>query len=142
MIAVIRLRGLIDVYKKTEETLSRVRLRKKFCCVLLKENKENLGRIKSIRNYVTYGKIDKETLILLLEKRAILKDKNKKLDFKKIAEELLDEKNGKKLEDYGIKPFFSLHPPRKGLKSIKTHYPKGDLGDRKEKINDLIKRML
>ncbi len=141
MIAVIRMRGLIDVEEKTEETLFRVRLRKKYCCVLLKETKENLGRLMKIRNYVTYGEIDKETLILLLEKRAIVKDK-KKVDFKKIAEELLDEKNEKKLEDYGLKPFFSLHPPRKGLKSIKTHFPKGDLGNRKEKINDLIKRML
>jgi large subunit ribosomal protein L30 len=142
MIAAIRLRGIVDVPGRTEETLSRARLRKKFCCVLLKENKENLGRITKIRSYITYGTIDKETLVLLLEKRAVLVDKKKKLDFKKIAVEILDDKNNKKLEEYGIKPFFSLHPPRKGLKSLKSHFPKGDLGNRKEKINDLIKRML
>ena len=40
-----------------------------------------------------------------------------------------------------IENFFRLHPPRGGIKS-KIHFPKGVLGDNKEKINDLIKRML
>ncbi|KKL95423.1 hypothetical protein LCGC14_1854700, partial [marine sediment metagenome] len=40
-----------------------------------------------------------------------------------------------------LKPFFRLHPPRKGIKS-KLHFPKGVLGDNKEKINDLVLRML
>lgn len=36
-----------------------------------------------------------------------------------------------------------LHPPRGGWKaSIKKHFPKGALGYRGEKINDLIKKML
>ncbi len=35
-----------------------------------------------------------------------------------------------------------LKPARKGLKSIKRHYPKGDLGYRGAAINDLIKRMM
>ncbi len=42
----------------------------------------------------------------------------------------------------GEKKIIHLHPPRKGLRSIKRMYPKGDLGYRGEKINDLIKRML
>lgn len=35
-----------------------------------------------------------------------------------------------------------LKPPKGGFKSKKLHYPKGDLGYRGEKINDLIKRMM
>jgi hypothetical protein len=41
----------------------------------------------------------------------------------------------------GIKPFFRLHPPRKGINS-KIQYPKGVLGNNKEDINKLIERML
>lgn len=35
-----------------------------------------------------------------------------------------------------------LKPPKGGFKSLKEMYPKGDLGYRGEKINELIKRMI
>lgn len=35
-----------------------------------------------------------------------------------------------------------LAPPRKGLKSIKKFYPKGDLGYRGDKINEFAMRMM
>lgn len=34
-----------------------------------------------------------------------------------------------------------LKPPRKGFRSLKKAYPKGDLGYRGDKIKDLIERM-
>jgi hypothetical protein len=36
---------------------------------------------------------------------------------------------------------FRLHPPRRGYKNIKLHYPKGDIGKR-DSMDDLIKRMI
>ena len=50
---------------------------------------------------------------------------------------------GKTPEHLGLKPFFRLHSPRGGINS-KAHFPvrKGVLGDNKEKINELVKRML
>ena len=45
------------------------------------------------------------------------------------------------VEELNMKPFFRLHPPRGGI-NAKIHFPKGVLGNNKEKINDLIKRML
>ena len=48
---------------------------------------------------------------------------------------------GKKYDELGIKPFFRLHPPRGGIRS-KVHYPEGVLGNHKEKINELVERML
>jgi large subunit ribosomal protein L30 len=45
------------------------------------------------------------------------------------------------LEKKGREPF-RLNPPRKGYGGIKLPFPKGALGNRGEKINDLIKRML
>jgi large subunit ribosomal protein L30 len=35
-----------------------------------------------------------------------------------------------------------MKPPKKGYKSLKKHFPKGDLGYRGQAINDLIKRMM
>jgi len=139
MIVVIRIRGLVGVPGNVEETLHRVRLRRKYSAVLLKDNEENIKMLKKIRDYVAYGKINDEMLGKLVESRAQNIDKKKKIDAKKVVSEI-----GKKsYEDLGIKPFFRLHPPRKGI-DAKKHFgvDKGVLGDNKEKINELLGRML
>jgi large subunit ribosomal protein L30 len=139
MKAIIRITGKVNMRQKAEENLSRLRLRRKYACVVIDDSKkETAGRIKSARNFIAYGEIGKETLIKLIEKRGQPIEKGKKIDAKKIAEEIIKNKSMKDLE---IKPFFRLHPPRKGINS-RQHYPKGVLGDNKEKINELIERML
>ena len=45
-------------------------------------------------------------------------------------------------KDSGIKPVFRLSPPSGGFNAVKEYYPKGDLGYRGEKINELLKRMI
>jgi len=61
--------------------------------------------------------------------------------FEEFAENLIEGKV--KLRDYEeIVPVFRLTPPSKGFKSIKEHWPKGDLGYRGKEINELIKRMI
>jgi large subunit ribosomal protein L30 len=122
MIAVIRITGQIGLKKEVVETLNRLRLRKKYSCVVIDEKKKELtGMIKSVRDFTAYGKIDDETYKMLVEKRG-------KKDPKNPGE---------------IKPYFALHPPRGGIDS-KKHFRvgKGVLGDNKDKINDLIRRML
>jgi large subunit ribosomal protein L30 len=138
MIVIVRIKGLVNIKKDIEETMYRLRLRRKFSCVVINKTKEIEGMIKKINSHVTFGEIDEETLKLLIEKRGKkIGDKPvKKDEISKIIEEI---KNNKIKT---IKPFFRLHPPIKGFKAIKQHYPKGDLGNRKEKINDLIRRML
>ena len=37
---------------------------------------------------------------------------------------------------------YNLRPPKGGFKSLKQMYPKGDLGYRGDKINELIKKMI
>jgi ribosomal protein L30/L7E len=112
MICVIRIRGQVNLEKSIVETLNRLKLRRKFACVVLEPTKENMGMIHKVRNQVAYGEISDEMLKQLNEKR-----KTK------------------------IENFFRLHPPRKGIKS-KVHFPKGVLGNNKEKINELVGRML
>lgn len=138
MIAIIRIKGLVEIPESIQENLIRINLRRKYNLILMNETEDNLRLLKKIRDYVAYGKINKEVLTELIEKRAV-SFKNKKIDANRIAEEV----ENKNMEDLGIRPFFSLHPPRGGI-NTKSHFPikKGVLGDNKEKINELIRRML
>lgn len=138
MICVIRIHGMVGLKKKINETLDKLRLRRKYSCIVLNPTKEQSGMIKKVRDFVAFGEINKETLRELIEKRGKLINKSKKINSEKMAEELI---NGKSYGTLCLKPFFRLHPPRKGIKS-KIHFPKGVLGDNKEKINELVGRML
>ncbi|MDO8467765.1 MAG: uL30 family ribosomal protein [Nanoarchaeota archaeon] len=140
-IVIIRIRGQVGLDKKIKETLNRLRIRRKYSCVIIDENKKEIfGMLEKIRNFVAYGNIDDKTLGELIEKRAQPIEKKKKVDVKNILEGI---KKGEKYDKLGIKPFFRLHPPRGGIDS-KIHFGKGKgvLGDNKEKINELIRRML
>jgi len=51
-IAVIRISGMVKKNEKIEDTLYRMRLRRKYACVVLEPTKENLGMIKKVKNLV------------------------------------------------------------------------------------------
>ena len=112
-IVVIRITGEVGLRKDIVETFNRLKLRKKYSCVVFENpTKEQLGMVNKVRDFVAFGDITDSTYKKLVEKR-----KTK------------------------IKDFFRLHPPRGGIKT-KLHFPKGVLGNHKEKINKLIERML
>src|SRR3989344_7667936 len=138
MILVIRISGKINISFKIQETLNRILLRRKYSAVLLQNTKQNIDILKNLRNYVAYGPINDATLKLLIEKRAVLKNKDSKLDVEKIINQI--EKKSK--SSWDIKPFFRLHPPLKGI-DAKKHFgvtKKAVLADNGEKINDLVRR--
>ena len=140
MLIAIRISGDVNIPEKLRESLFRLRLRRKYSAVLLKPTNENQKLLLNIRNLIAFGDIDEPTLTLLIQKRGIPKKKNSKIDAKKIISEL----EKKPIADLDIKPFFRLHPPRGGIDS-KKHFgisKKAVLGDNKEKINDLVRRML
>jgi len=152
LFAVIRIRGRVGVRKEIEDTLKMLRVEKVNNCVLVEETPSFKGMLEKVKDYVTWGEIEKETLVSLLKKRLRLKG-NKRVDekvlkevtgfnsFEEFAENLIEGKV--KLRDYEeIAPVFRLTPPSKGFKSIKEHWPKGDLGYRGKEINELIKRMI
>ena len=138
MICIIRITGNVGLRKDVAETLNRLRLRRKYSCVVINEKKENLGMIKKVKDLVAFGEIKDSVFEKLIEVRGKSVDRTKKIDAKKIIELL---KKGKKYDELNLKPFFRLHPPRKGI-NTKVHFPKGVLGDHKEKINELVERML
>ncbi|MFW6283141.1 MAG: 50S ribosomal protein L30 [Minisyncoccales bacterium] len=142
MIVAIRISGRVDIKHNIRETLYKLRLRRKYSCNIFPEKKDSedpqVKSLKNVRDYIAYGNINDETLKELIEKRGKPLNKDTKINPEKVVEEL---KKGKKLDEIGLKPFFRLHPPRKGIKS-KEHFPKGVLGDHGEKINELVKKML
>lgn len=142
LLAIVRISGMVKIRKEINETLDRLRLRRKYACVLINSKNKNLvGMLKKVRYFTAYGEIDDKTLANLIKKRGESiegRKKELKINEKEVIEGL---KKGKKLSDYKIKDFFRLHPPRKGIKS-KLQYPKGVLGDNKKDINKLIERML
>ena len=141
MIAIIRIAGLVNMKTTIEETLFRMRLRKKYCCVVLKESPELTGELKKVRNCVAYGKINEEEMLALIKARGKkLGDANGKIENpEKIVKEFFA---GKSLEELKVKPFFGLHPARGGIKNTKLHYPRGVLGDHQNNLNKLMSRML
>ena len=124
-IAAIRVRGGIGFKGTVEDTLKMLNLYRINYCVVLKATPSVVGMIHKVKDFITWGEINEETLKLLKEKR---QEKGK-------------DHSGKEI----IKPFFRLSPPRGGYgrKGVKfTFNLSGALGYRKEKINDLIRKMI
>jgi len=77
-IAVIRIKGQVGLNRDINETFERLRLRRKYVCVVFEKPSEiELGMIKKIKNFIAYGEITKETYEELKKKRGI-KDPNNK----------------------------------------------------------------
>ncbi|MGD9275696.1 MAG: uL30 family ribosomal protein [Candidatus Pacearchaeota archaeon] len=141
MIAVIRIHGMVKVKQPVAETLDRLRLRRKYSCVVFSNpTKVQMGMIKKVQDFVAFGEITNETFEKLLEARGQKLNKKKDIDAKKVIEDL---EKGKKYEELNLKPFFRLHPARGGI-DTKKHFgvDKGVLGNNKEEINKLILRMI
>ena len=154
--AIIRIRGSSDTPYDIEYTLRLLRLVRKFHCVLYLDTQAVKGMLHKVKDWITWGEIDRETLIELLRKRGriignkpltdeFIKSKLKISSIEELADALLQ---GRilfhKLEEYGIKPVFRLHPPKGGFKgSTKKPYGAGgELGYRGLAINELLRRMI
>jgi ribosomal protein L30/L7E len=114
-IAIILIRSLIRVKPDVKHTFKLLGLTRKNSCIVVDET-ENIRRmLQKVKDYATWGIINAETL-KLLEKR---------------------KEEGKKM--------IRLAPPRKGFgpRGVKVPFVmNGALGNRLDKINDLISRMM
>jgi large subunit ribosomal protein L30 len=142
MIAIIRIRGTVGVKKDIKYTLTQIGLNKPNHCILIQDNEQNKGIIKKIKDYVAFGEINNETLKKLIEKRGKYSNKNKinSKDVEKIIKLITENK----IKETKINKVFRLNPPLKGFKrSTKSGYNQGGmLGNNKEKINDLLLKMI
>ncbi len=142
MFAAIRLRSTIGAKPALRETLRLLNLSRINHCVLIAETPSNIGMLRAANNYLTWGAVSEEVLKLLLLKRG-RKAGDKRLAETEVESILKELKSGKKLKELGVKPVFRLTPPSGGFyKEKKQAFPNGELGNRKEKINDLLRRMI
>lgn len=151
MLAVVRIRGSVGVRKKFEDTMKMLRLNEQNTCAVVHDDPSYKGMIEEVKDYVTFGQINFDMFLAMLKKRGRLEG-DKRLDEKNVKETGYDsiEKMAKEIFEGKVnirripnmKPVFRLTPPSGGFKSIKEHYPKGDLGSRGEAINELLKRMI
>lgn len=149
---VVRIRGGVDAQKTVEATLTMLRMERNNYATILKESPSYVGMLRKVKDYVTWGEPSVETVKLLLKTRG------KITGDEKVTDDVLKElgyENVEKLANAivtgevefsqlnGIKPFFRMHPPKKGFKrTVKRPYKDhGELGYRGEAINELIKRM-
>jgi len=152
-LAVVRVRGVSDVYREINETMGMLHLGRNCHATLVDDRPSYLGMLKKAQNYLAWGEISKETLSLLLKKRGRLVGNKKLTDeyAQKVGKQSLDEVaealcKGEvefiRLPD--IKPVFRLHPPSKGFKGkVKRSYASGGVtGDRGEAINSLLEQMI
>ena len=141
MFAAIRVNGTVGIRKDINDTLKMIRLTRPNHCVILDESEVSLGMLRKVHNYITWGNISPEVLEKLIEKRGKIKG-NKPVEKAKLKGyvEAISKSESLKVKD--MVPVLRLNPPLKGYKKTKLHYPKGALGDRKEKINELLLRMM
>lgn len=113
-LALILIRGRIGFKQEVKDTLDMFRLGKKHACVIIDEKENTKGMLQKVKDAITWGTVDEATIKLLKEKA-------------------------------GEQKVYHLHPPRGGFerKGIKKPFNVGGaLGDRKDKMGELIKRML
>ncbi|MCK4335310.1 MAG: 50S ribosomal protein L30 [Candidatus Aenigmarchaeota archaeon] len=142
MFAVVRVRGSVNMRKELKDTLRMLRLTRVNHCVLVRKDPKIEGMIRKVNDFVTWGEIGDKTLEKLVYRRGRMIG-DKKPDGKEakiIISKIKKVKNLKEIE--GFKPVFRMNPPRKGYEGIKQAFPKGALGYRGEKINELLERMM
>lgn len=150
MLAVIKVRGSNKTAPGIKRAFQELRLTRNNHLVLVDESQ--IGQIKKAKDYVTWGEIDEEHLLKLLQEKGRMMG-NKPLDdavlkelgfatLKDIASKLLE--GSLRVKDIdGMKPVFRMNPPRQGYHSTrKTYRMKGALGYRGKDINKLIDAML
>jgi len=161
-IIAIRLRGQVNLDQKRKETLHRLHLTRVNHAILIDDRPEYIGMLDSVKDYVTWGEIDMETLAKLLAKRAYVVDPNREPKTKKPL--LTDKYIATHTQYRGIKdlsegivkgqikisnvpnliPVFRLTPPSGGFQfSIKRPFKsRGELGNRGDAVNSLLLAMI
>lgn len=150
-IGVVRVRGSVNVNRKVEDALRMLRLSRVNYCALIDDRDTYIGTLNKVKDYVTWGDVGEEEVALILKNRGELAGGKRLTDghikentefgslkgfaksFCKFEAELDDIPN--------LKPFFRLHPPRKGHGGIKRSYVEGGALGKRDNMKVLLNRM-
>lgn len=69
-LAVVRVRGSINLRKDIKDTLNLLRLYHQNFCIVIENNPSNKGMVMKVKDYVTFGEIDDDTYKELIAKRS------------------------------------------------------------------------
>ena len=150
---VVKIRGTVSAQKEVRETLTFLHLTHTNHAVIIDSRSSYKGMLQRVNNYVTWGEPTKETVAIMLQKRA------KMAGDKKLTEEHIQKAGFKSIDDLAeaivtcktefqklpdMQPLFKLHPPSKGYKgkTKKGFKAGGEAGYRGEAINELVQRMV
>lgn len=160
LVFAVRIRGINAVSPKTKKILQLFRLRQIHNGVFIKLNKATLTMLRLVEPYITYGPPNLKTISDLIYKRGFGKQCKSRIPLSDNA--IIAQSLGKFdilcVEDliheiYTVGPHFKeasnflwpfhLSSPLGGYKQKGKHYTEGgDHGNREEKINDFVRRML
>ena len=153
LLAVVRIRGTVNVPEPARATLAMLGLHKNCHATLVDDRPSYVGMLHKAQVWLTWGEVDLPTLVELLRRRGRLRGDRpitdeyaRRLGFKSVeelAKAIYELKvDFRKLPD--IKPVFRLHPPSGGYKGkIKRSFKEGGVwGYRGQAINDLLKKMM
>lgn len=151
---VIRVRSDRGVTKKIKDTMAMLNLTKVNHAVLIPKTAPYEGMLQKVKDYVTWGEVDADTVSTLISERgrmmgdrpvtdSEIKSSSEHSNIKSLSKAIATgEATTKDVE--GMKPVFRLHPPRgsKGWGGIKRAYSVGGaLGFRGDDISELAARM-
>ena len=152
-LAVIRVRGSVNVRRDVRETMRMLGLTRTNHCVVIDDTPTSRGMLQKAKDMLTWGEVEQKVLEQLIRKRGRLTGDKRLTDefiksqtpFQSLSEFAAAVHSGEaELGTLpGLKKVFRLHPPRKGYKTTKRPFKDfGDLGYRGEQINEFVIRMI
>ena len=69
-IAIVRVRGTINISQPLKHTFDMLNLANKNWCIVIENTPSNMGMIKKVKDFVTWGEISDEMYAELFEKKA------------------------------------------------------------------------
>ncbi len=149
MYAAVRVRGMVDKSYKLSRTMEEIGLGKKNRVVLLPELESIDGKLKKVKDIITFGKVSPEFIEEFLTEKleTPFEDVLEELGADSVEElvEMIDENEVSlsELREKGFSNVFDMNSPKKGYKNTKRQFKQsGSLGFREgNEIENLIKRM-
>jgi large subunit ribosomal protein L30 len=152
----VRLKGGFGNPCPIARALGTLRLTRKFNAVLLEDTPASIGMLRAVKDYVTWGLVNKSDIISLLRERGVLsggiavtdqttREKFGESSVQDLVSALTQGRVSlRTLWQKGLNPVFRLHPPSGGFDgSTKRAYgSRGELGRRQTTLMSLLTRMM
>ena len=129
-----------------------MKVERKFTASVLSDDGPTVGMLKSCKDFLAWGPLEKETLATLLERKGMVSER-KHLGPEALAglgAKSYEELAGKMLDQSlrlsalkGVRPFFRLSPPRGGFKkSLRRQSSDGGVLGRNPNLTEIVRRMV